>query len=204
MPTQLFLDFCSSVAHSRLPRLFSLIIGINQYQWKEYFFPLRGAVPDGKAFRDYLIKRLGVPEDQIFTLFDEQATRSAIIRAFQNLSEDDRIKEHDPIFIFYAGHGSQKPPHLDWENEEINAMMEVIIPYDCTPDQISGYTSVQPIPDRTIGTLVDEIASRKGDNIVSWFRLSAWLVVLIQIKIRRTKPPVMRASHLFQIAQSAH
>ena len=142
--------------------MFALIIGINQYQRKEDFSSLRGAVPDGKEFRHYLTTRLRVPEDQISTLFDEEATRSAIIKAFQDLNEDPRINRGDPIFIFYAGHGGQKRPHPDWN--EPNEKIEVIVPYDCTSDG-----SVEPIPDRTIGLLIDEIARKKGDNIVSGF-----------------------------------
>lgn len=145
--------------------MFALIIGINKYQWKEDFGPLRGAVPDGQAFQDYLMKRLRVPKDQISTLFDEKATRSAIIQAFRDLSEDGRINTGDPIFIFYAGHGSQKRPPRDWN--EPNAKIEVIIPYDCTSDKTPAPGYVPPIPDRTIGALIDEIAKKKGDNIVS-------------------------------------
>jgi hypothetical protein len=147
--------------------LFALIIAINQYRWKKDFHSLRGAVPDGRAFRDYLKTRLRVPEDQISTLFDEQATRSAIIQAFRDLSKNRRINQGDPIFIFYAGHGSQKRPHPDWK--EPNAKIQVIIPYDCTPDQTPAPASVPPIPDRTIAALIDEIATEKGDNIVSGF-----------------------------------
>jgi hypothetical protein len=146
--------------------LFALIIGINKYKCREDFGFLRGAVPDGHAFQDYLMKRLRVPKDQITTLFDEQATRFAIIRAFQRLSEDPRINKGDPIFIFYAGHGSQQRTPREWNvpNEKI----EVIIPYDCTSDETPalGYV-VPPIPDRTIGALIDEISRKKGDNIVS-------------------------------------
>ena len=145
--------------------MFALIIGINKYQWKEDFSFLRGAVPDGNAFRDYLMKGLHVPGDQISTLFDEQATRSAIIQAFQNLSTDPRISKGDPIFIFYAGHGSQKRPPPDWK--ELNPKIEVIIPYDCTLDQTPARAFVPPIPDRTIGALIDDIAIKKGNNIVS-------------------------------------
>ena len=158
--------------------MFALIIGINHYQWRRKFSSLRGAVRDGEAFRDYLTKRLRVPEDQIFTLFNEQATRSAIIQAFQDLSKNPHISQGDPIFIFYAGHGSQQRPHPDWK--EPNPKIEVIIPYDCTLD-----VSVQPIPDRTIGALIDEIARKKGDNIVSGFgRLLN--IDLIQITCNKT------------------
>ena len=147
--------------------MFALIIGINNYQSKE-FLSLRGAVPDGKEFKDHLIKRLRVPEHQISTLFNEQATRSAIIKAFEDLSKDDRIKEGDPIFIFYAGHGGQKKPHPDWN--EPNPKIEVIVPYDCTDDSDSltpapGF--VPSIPDITTAALIDKIADKKGNNIVS-------------------------------------
>jgi hypothetical protein len=153
--------------------LFALIIGINHYQRKKDFSSLRGAVPDGEAFRDYLMRRLRVPEDQISTLFNEEATRAAIIKAFQDLSEDRRINRGDPIFIFYAGHGSQIRPPPDWK--EPNAKIEVIMPYDCTLDG-----SVEPIPDRTIGALIDEIARKKGDNIVSGFgRLLNFVLIKI-------------------------
>jgi len=159
--------------------LFALIIGINHYQRKEYFSSLRGAVPDGKEFRRYLMTRLCVPEDQISTLFNEQATRSAIIQAFQDLSENPRINRGDPIFIFYAGHGSQLRPHPDWK--EPNPKIEVIIPYNCNIlDQTPVPGSVLPIPDRTIGALIDEIAKKKGNNIVGGFG-PLFSLVLIQI-----------------------
>ena len=160
--------------------MFALIIGINDYQRKEDSSSLRGAVPDGKAFRDYLMTRLRVPKDQISTLFDEQATRSAIIEAFEDLSENCHINKGDPIFIFYAGHGSQQRPHPDWK--EPNAKIEVIIPYNCnTLDRIPAPGSVPAIPDRTIGALIDEIARKKGDNIVGGFECPLE-PVLIQIK----------------------
>ncbi|KIM41892.1 hypothetical protein M413DRAFT_27447 [Hebeloma cylindrosporum] len=61
----------------QIPRLFALIIGINVYQMKHR--TLRGAVPDGMAFKSYLMKRLCVPKNQIITLFDHDATRTVII-----------------------------------------------------------------------------------------------------------------------------
>ena len=176
--TNFSLAYRSNSAPRPQPRLFALIIGINNYQSGDYPH-LRGAVPDGKAFQVYLIERLGVPKNHISTLFDEQATRSAIIQAFRELSKDNRINEGDPIFIFYSGHGSQEFPHPDWELEETKTMIEVIIPYDCTSDwRTSSPGTVQPIPDLTIGALIDEIARTKGDNIV---RPSTQLFVLTQI-----------------------
>ncbi|KIM41811.1 hypothetical protein M413DRAFT_138461 [Hebeloma cylindrosporum] len=152
----------------QIPRLFALIIGINVYQMNHR--TLRGAVPDGKAFKRYLMERLCVPENQIITLFDRDATRTAIIEnGFRKLRDNEDIKEGDPIFIFYAGHGSQKYAHPDWELNGRNVQMEVILPYDCGVVNEEHPEGVEPIPDRTIGILIDEIAEEKGDNITVVF-----------------------------------
>jgi hypothetical protein len=161
-----FLHHTFDAILSQIPRLFALIIGINKYKAEHNRLrPLRGAVPDGKEFKDYLMNRLCVPEGHIIALFDQGATRSAIINGFQKLRDNKNINEGDPIFIFYAGHGSQKPPHPNWEPQGPNAKMEVILPYDC--DAVDGDGNLlEPIPDRTIGALIDEIAAKKGNNIV--------------------------------------
>jgi len=180
---------------SQIPRLFALIIGINVYQ---NHGNLQGAVPDGQEFKSYLMKRLCVPESHIITIFNHHATRSKIIEGFRKLRDNEDIKEGDPIFIFYAGHGSQKPAHPDWviegrnvemegrnvrmedpneQTEDPNVqmnirkvqMMEVILPYDCGAINEEHPKGVEPIPDHTIGILIDEIAAEKGDNIVSTF-----------------------------------
>jgi hypothetical protein len=150
---------------SQIPRLFALIIGINVYEINEK--TLRGAVPDGKAFKSYLMKELCVPESHIITLFDHEATRTAIIEGFRKLRDNEDINEGDPIFIFYAGHGSKKFAHADWELEGRDVEMEVILSYDCGAVNEEHPARVEPIPDHTIGILIDEIAAKKGDNIVS-------------------------------------
>jgi len=152
---------------SQTPRLFALIIGINVYQMGHK--TLLGAVPDGKAFKTYLIKRLCVPKDHIITLFDHEATRTEIIKGFQKLRDNPKIKEGDPIFIFYAGHGSQKFVPPSWGLGTRNVPMEVILPYDCGAINEENPKGVEPIPDHTMGILIDEIAAKKGTNIVSNF-----------------------------------
>ena len=162
-----FRHFTFDAVFSQIPRLFALIIGINVYETNPS--TLRGAVLDGKAFKSYLMRRLFVPKSNIITLFDRDATRSAIIEGFRKLRDNEDITEGDPIFIFYAGLGSQKPAHPDWELESRNTQMEVILPYDCGAVNEEHPEGVEPIPDRTIGILIDEIAAQKGDNIVSTF-----------------------------------
>jgi len=88
------------------PKLFALIIGINDY---DNVRSLRGAVADALSFKDYLENGLKVPTQQIYTLLDKSASRSAIIEAFKSLRDDGRIQEGDPILIYYAGHGNEMP-----------------------------------------------------------------------------------------------
>jgi hypothetical protein len=137
------------------PRLFALIIGINYYDNAQ---SLRGAVPDALSFKEYLEKRLGVPTQQIHTLLNKSASRTAIIEAFQNLRDDERIQKGDPIFIYYAGHGSELP-----SQSEVGSKVQVLVPQDyCAKPE----KKIPAIPDRTIAVLIAQIAEKKGDNIV--------------------------------------
>jgi len=161
----LFVIIPFDAVFSQIPRLFAFIIGINEYQKHD---DLKGAVPDGKAFVSYLMKRLCVPENQITTLFDHEATRTTIIEGFRKLRDNECINKGDPIFIFYAGHGSQKLANPDWVGGR-DVQMEVILSYDCGAVDSEDPEEVEPIPDITIGNLIDEIAEKRGNNIVGAF-----------------------------------
>ncbi|KAF8961631.1 caspase domain-containing protein [Flammula alnicola] len=148
-----------TILSSPKPRLFALIIGINFYA---NVGSLRGALADALSFKEYLESHLNVPADQIHTLINKSASRSAIIEAFIRLKNDTRIEKGDPIFIYYAGHGSEitAPPGAS------ESKIQVLIPedYSAKPGQ-----EVPPIPDRTIGALLTQIAEMKGDNITVVF-----------------------------------
>ncbi|KDR74089.1 hypothetical protein GALMADRAFT_280580 [Galerina marginata CBS 339.88] len=147
---------------SPFPRLFALIIGINVYDPKEDFLRLRGAVRDAYAYKDYLMDCLEVPEDHIRILINKQASRAAILDAFLAIKDDPRIQEGDPIFIFYAGHGSEIEPPLGWESGGPNSKVQLLVPQDyCS---VAGL-EIPGIPDRTIGALLEDIADKKGNNI---------------------------------------
>ncbi|KIM41910.1 hypothetical protein M413DRAFT_410348 [Hebeloma cylindrosporum] len=140
------------------PQLFALLIGINDY---DQIRPLRGAVPDIIAVKEYLESHLKVPQDQIQTLLNRAASRDAIIEGFKQLESGERIKEGDPIFIYFAGHGSEIP-----DPEGGPAKMQAIVPqnYCERPGD-----EVPAILDRTIGALLAKIADKKGDNITLVF-----------------------------------
>ncbi|CAE6434402.1 unnamed protein product [Rhizoctonia solani] len=139
---------------------YALVIGINQYL---YHSQLQGAVNDANAFKSYLLDDLLVPEEQIITLFDSQATRAGIIQAFQNLATDPRIQQNDPIVIYYAGHGAeiQPPPN---RHDLSGSMVQCLVPQDAGTRDLETAV-IPPIPDFTISSLLNRIANAKGDNI---------------------------------------
>ncbi|KAG6371110.1 hypothetical protein JVT61DRAFT_10652 [Boletus reticuloceps] len=136
---------------------FALVIGIDNYA---HCGKLGGAVRDAKAIKQYLEEALGVSEDHIYTLFDEEATRHAIINAFRKLQNDERIDRGDPIMIFYSGHGGEISPPRSWG---IERKIQCLLPQDCETAGANPPTDRAPIPDRTIETLDDYIwGSRQG------------------------------------------
>ncbi|QRV99637.1 ICE-like protease (caspase) p20 domain protein [Ceratobasidium sp. AG-Ba] len=141
-----------------VPRIFALIIGIDTYAVGR---PLKGAVWDGKSVTKYLRNKL-VPPEHITEIYNEQATRNAIIKGFNNLAMDKRIKKGDAILIFYAGHGCELEAPPGWETD--GAKVQGIVPCDVTPPAARSKT-VHAIPDYTIATLLNRIAANKGDNI---------------------------------------
>ncbi|KAG9087763.1 hypothetical protein FRC06_002373, partial [Ceratobasidium sp. 370] len=124
--------------------------------------PLKGAVPDAQAMSHYLRDYLDTPSDHITKLYNEQATRAAIIQAFSNLRDDKRIKKHDAILIFYAGHGCEVQSPADWKIE--GQKTHGLVPYNVgTLDTTGRVTEI--IPDRTVVSLLQDLAYAKGDNI---------------------------------------
>jgi hypothetical protein len=94
------------------PSLFALTIGIDEYRHKD-INKLAGAVADADNIEKFLVNNLQVPQANIRSLRNDDATMAAIMDEIRGLACDSRIKKDDPILIFFAGHGSQtKPP--DW------------------------------------------------------------------------------------------
>jgi hypothetical protein len=138
-----------------LPRaLFALIIGIDYKNRPE--LRLNAAVKDSKAIREFVRTRLGVRDEQLLYLEEEQATRAAILEAFLQLAGMPGMQRGDAILIYYAGHGAKIKLSSSTEKS-----IESIVPYDC------DWNMVYPVPDQTIGTLLAHIYNERGDNIVS-------------------------------------
>ena len=82
------------------------VIGIDDYQtWPK----LRYAVNDAQAVRDVLIQKYHFKPENVFGLFDKDATREKILSLLgDKLANPDMVKHDDRVFVFFAGHGATR------------------------------------------------------------------------------------------------
>jgi WD40 repeat protein len=106
-------------------KYYALIIGVNKYSgtWP----PLQNAVADAKAIEALLKSKYKF--DDFKTMYDDQATRVAIIDAFDQLAKV--AKPEDNVFIYYSGHGEFK--------QELNKGFWV--PVDAKTNSVANYIS---------------------------------------------------------------
>ncbi|MEO1264022.1 MAG: caspase family protein [Bacteroidota bacterium] len=78
-----------------------LIIAIDSY--KNGIRPLDNAVSDALAFKECLVKNYQFQENHCIELFDENATRPALIELFDELIE--KVQSEDNLVFYFAGHG---------------------------------------------------------------------------------------------------
>ncbi|CAE6343888.1 unnamed protein product [Rhizoctonia solani] len=134
--------------------LHALLIGINTYI--EPIPNLSGCVNDMNSIKEFLCSNLSVPESQIISLEDNEATRFNIIDAIVALSVDPGINRLDPILIYYAGHGASLDSPLNNHAERVQSL----VPCD------AGWKYKTPaIPDYILADLLADLAAKKGNNI---------------------------------------
>ncbi|KAA1472307.1 hypothetical protein DENSPDRAFT_173021 [Dentipellis sp. KUC8613] len=148
------------VIETKAPRLFALVVGVNQYR-SSSVRNLLGAVPDADSINQYLTEELRVPPSQIRNLRDGEATRAAIIDGIRALTDDPKINSNDPVFIYFAGHGATTKTPEGWEAGGPKIQMLIPHDHDCV---VAGKT-IHGIPDRTIGVLLERLAKKKGNNV---------------------------------------
>ena len=104
---------------------YALIIGVDKYtgQWR----PLINAVHDAQDFETTLKTKYKM--DRFFTLYNEKATRSAIMKTFENLV--NTIKTDDNVVIYFSGHGDYKQ----------NMNKGYWVPADATTNSVSDLIS---------------------------------------------------------------
>ena len=92
-----------SIAHAETH---ALIMTISQYEGGAP--PLKGVQMDGKSART-IAQRMGVKDENITELHDQQLTLEGMRQAFADLRE--RVQQGDSVFIYYSGHGGRAIVH---------------------------------------------------------------------------------------------
>ncbi|MEM8899108.1 MAG: caspase family protein [Bacteroidota bacterium] len=89
-----------SASRTRKGKNYLLLIGVNRYM---HWSRLHNAVKDCGDLSDVLTGKYQFDKNLVFTLYNEKATREAILETLETLQ--DRITEDDNLLIYYAGHG---------------------------------------------------------------------------------------------------
>ena len=103
--------------------LWAAVIGINDYPNAR---GLKYAVNDALAFKNYLNQNIGVPENNIFLLTDQNATKENIQHLLGTKLKRQTATE-DTVIIFYAGHGAVE---TDPSNPDGDGFEKYLLPYD--------------------------------------------------------------------------
>ncbi|CAE6441212.1 unnamed protein product [Rhizoctonia solani] len=144
------------------PILHGLIVGINKYKQSEVHPDLLGCVSDAKSMLNYFTG-LGIPKDRFLCLYDEDATRDAILKAFvNNLTNNPNIQKFDPIVIYFAGYGDRVQAPRGWQT--VNGFAGMILPHDTSTFDALGHY-IHGIPDLTLAFLLYRLSQDKGNNI---------------------------------------
>ena len=113
-------------------KVWAAVIGINDYPNAR---GLKYAVNDALAFKNYLIQYIGIPQDNIFFLADQNATKENI-QSLLGTKLKRVASTEDTVIIFYAGHGAVE---TDPSNPDGDGFEKYLLPYDANLNDL--YTS---------------------------------------------------------------
>jgi HEAT repeat protein len=103
--------------------IWAIVIGINQYRNTRN---LKYAVNDARAFKGYLKEYVGIPDERIFYLENQNATRDNI-QSLLGTKLKRKASKEDTVIIFYAGHGAVE---TDPSNPDGDGFEKYLLPYD--------------------------------------------------------------------------
>jgi hypothetical protein len=126
--------------------IWAIVIGINEYQNTRN---LKYAVNDARAFKDYLKDNVGIPDERIFYLANQDATKSRI-ESLLGTTIKRKASRDDTVIIFYAGHGAVEP---DPSNLDGDGFEKYLLPHDADLEDLYS-TSISMNDIRTIFTRI--------------------------------------------------
>jgi len=131
-------------------KIWAVVVGVNEYA---HIRPLRFAVNDAKAFYRHLVERLGIPEENVTLLLDEQADltrlRSVLGTQLKNCAGED-----DMVILYFAGHGATE---RDVMSPDGDGLEKYLLPHGAELDDL--YASALPM--REIRHVFNRIRSER-------------------------------------------
>lgn len=145
------------------PRLFSLLIAINDYQ--PPVSPLQGCVNDLEKIAAYLQKESAHFEVKIKKLVNEEATKAVMVEQFRK--HLGQASSGDVAFFYYSGHGTQEEADpVFWPIEE-DRKHEALVCFDSYTKQ-GGKVKLNLLVDKELRYLIHEVA-RNGPHVLTVF-----------------------------------
>lgn len=147
----------------------ALIVGVSDY--KRTSDPAIYADKDAQYFHDYAAVKLGVPDNNIFSLVNDKADKVEITKAVKNWLLRMSVKDKTDVYVFFAGHGLASS---DGSNM-------FLLPYDGDPELLEDsaidrrqlFADIQAISPRSVTVFLDSCYSggtRAGGTLVASLR----------------------------------
>lgn len=107
---------------------FAVLIGIERY--RQRLPKVDFASHDAEIMREYLVKTLGYPEENVVTLINQNATKTDIEKYIERWLPN-HVDKNSSVFVFYSGHGAPNSKTSEG----------YLVPYDGDPTflEVTGY-----------------------------------------------------------------
>ncbi len=147
--------------------IYALLVGINEYDPASIppVPSLKGCVNDIRAIEEYLRERtkgsdwtLVEPADRPWVLTDQNATRQAVIKGFEE--HLCNAESDDVVFFYYAGHGAQEKAPEEFWDLEADHLDETLVCYD------SRTPASRDLADKELAYLISKVAKKNPHVLV--------------------------------------
>ncbi len=140
---------------------YAIVIGIENYRQK---LPRADfATQDARLVAAYLVRTLGIPEENVITLLNESALKSDFEKYFEKWL-GNHVEPGGTVFVYFSGHGAPNPKTGD----------AYLVPYDGDPSFIDQtgyslkrmYSALGKLPAKEIVVALDSCFSGAGGRSV--------------------------------------
>lgn len=138
---------------------YALLIGIGQYPKEGGWATINS--PNDLVVISEALKKRGFPDDHIFIIKNEAATRAGILNAWETMLVP-KVKRGDVVYFQFSGHGQQV---ADDNGDELDGYDEAIVPYDSPLRYVEGvYQGENLIRDDQLNLLFTALRQRLGPS----------------------------------------